>query len=158
MLGTRNVTAFVATTNPERAKAFYGDTLGLPLVSDDPWALVFSAAGTVLLRIQKVEHHTPHPFTALGWNVPDVAADVAALASRGVRFERYERMQQDDAGVWTSPSGAKVAWFKDPDGNVLSLTEDAAAPLGVNEQRQRLTPAQESANAKGFFAGEEREV
>ena len=122
------MTAFVATTDPERAKAFYGDTLGLPLVSDDPWALVFSAAGAVL-RIQKVERHTPHPFTALGWSVPDVAADVAALASRGVRFERYEGMQQDAAGVWTSPSGAKVAWFKDPDGNVLSLTEDAAAPV-----------------------------
>jgi catechol 2,3-dioxygenase-like lactoylglutathione lyase family enzyme len=122
MLGTRSVTAFVATMEPERAKAFYQDTLGLPLVSDDPWALVFSAAGTVL-RVQKVERHTPHPFTALGWSVPDVAADVAALASRGVRFERYEGMQQDAAGVWTSPSGAKVAWFKDPDGNVLSVAQ-----------------------------------
>jgi hypothetical protein len=97
-------------------------------------------------------NRTGHPIA------PDVAADVAALASRGVRLERYEGMQQDDAGVWTSPSGAKVAWFKDPDGNVLSLTEDAAAPLRVDEQRQRLTPAQESAKAKGFFAGEEREV
>ena len=127
MLGTRNVMAFLATTNPERAKAFYGDTLGLPLVSDEPWALVFSAAGT-MLRVQKVEKHTPHPFTALGWYVPDVADDVGALASRGVRFERYEGLQQDDAGVWTSPSGAKVAWFKDPDGNMLSLTEDAPLP------------------------------
>ncbi len=130
MLGARNVTAFVATTNPERAKAFYEDTLGLPLVSDDPWALVFSAAGTTL-RVQKVERHAPHPFTTLGWNVPDVARDVAALASRGVRFERYDGMQQDEAGVWTSPSGAKVAWFKDPDGNVLSLTEGAVAPLAA---------------------------
>ena len=113
MLGTRNLTAFVATTDPDRARTFYRDTLGLPLVSDDPWALVFSAAGTVL-RIQKVARHTPHPFTALGWNVPDVAVDVAALASRGVHFERYEGMQQDDVGVWTSPSGARVAWSKIP--------------------------------------------
>jgi uncharacterized glyoxalase superfamily protein PhnB len=118
--------AFVATTNPERAKAFYEGTLGLPLTSDEPWALVFSIRGTVL-RIQKVEGHTPHPFTALGWLVPDVATAVAALAARGVRFERFEGMHQDDAGVWTSPSGAKVAWFEDPDGNVLSLTEDAGA-------------------------------
>jgi uncharacterized glyoxalase superfamily protein PhnB len=130
MLGACNVMAFVATTDAERAKAFYGDTLGLPLASDEPWALVFAVPGTVL-RVQKVERHTPHPFTALGWFVPDVAAEVAALAARGVRFERYDGMSQDDAGVWTSPSGAKVAWFKDPDGNVLSLTEDAAASLVI---------------------------
>jgi uncharacterized glyoxalase superfamily protein PhnB len=130
MLGTRSVMALVATTDPERARAFYQDTLGLPLVSDEPWALVFSAAGT-MLRVQKVERHAPHPFTALGWHVPDVADDVAALASRGVRFERYEGMQQDDAGIWTSPSGARVAWFKDPDGNLLSLTQGAGAPLAA---------------------------
>ena len=124
MLESRKVMAFVATTNAERAKTFFGDILGLPLVSDDPVALVFRAAGT-LIRVQKVREHTPPPFTVLGWHVDDIAGDVSALAARGIRFERYDGMKQDEAGVWTAPGGAKIAWFKDPDGNVLSLTEGA---------------------------------
>lgn len=129
MLGSRKVMAFVATTDEARARAFYGEVLGLSLVSDDPFALVFSSSGT-LVRIQKVAEHAAPPFTVLGWHVDDISSEVAALAAHGVRFERYDGMVQDDAGVWTSPSGAKVAWFKDPDGNVLSLAQ-GAEPMGA---------------------------
>lgn len=122
MLAKAKLTAFVATANPARAKTFYQTTLGLRLLTDDQFALAFDANGTQL-RIQKVETLTPHPFTSLGWTVPDIAKAVAALVERGVSFERYEYMKQDKLGVWKAPSGAKVAWFKDPDGNLLSLTE-----------------------------------
>jgi catechol 2,3-dioxygenase-like lactoylglutathione lyase family enzyme len=122
MLGNGRLTAFVATTRPERAKEFYRDTLGLLLVRDDQFALVFDCGG-VQLRVQKVQKLEPHAFTSLGWQVPDIRASVFGLAERGIVFERYGFMAQDDIGVWQAPSGAQVAWFKDPDGNVLSLTE-----------------------------------
>lgn len=122
MLQSADLTAFLATANAERAKAFYQDTLGLRLLTDDQFALAFDANGTQL-RIQKVEKLKPHPFTSLGWHVPDIARAVTALVKQGVSFERYEFMKQDKLGVWKAPSGAKVAWFKDPDGNLLSLTE-----------------------------------
>jgi catechol 2,3-dioxygenase-like lactoylglutathione lyase family enzyme len=126
MLGNAIVTAFVATANPTRSKSFYRDILGLRLVSDDQFAIVFDCRG-VQLRIQKVETLQPHPFTALGWHVPNIRAAVLGLSKVGVAFERYSFLQQDDLGVWQAPSAAKVAWFKDPDGNLLSLTEDGAA-------------------------------
>jgi catechol 2,3-dioxygenase-like lactoylglutathione lyase family enzyme len=116
------LTAFVASTDPARAKAFYRDTLGLRLVSEDPFALVFDSQG-IPVRIQKVEAFTPQPFTVLGWNVPDLPATVGELAGRGVRFERYPSLDQDERGIWQAPGGAQVAWFRDPDGNVLSLTQ-----------------------------------
>jgi uncharacterized glyoxalase superfamily protein PhnB len=119
--------AFLATTDAVRALEFYRDTLGLELVSDDEWALVFHAGGT-LVRIQKVHALVPAPFTALGWHVPDIAEAVRLLEQRGVAFERYTFLAQDDAGIWTTPDGAKVAWLKDPDGNVLSLSEGVAQP------------------------------
>lgn len=122
MLGDYEVMAFVATTQPERAKAFYGEVLGLKLQEDSPFALVFQAGGT-MLRIQKVRELSPTPFTALGWKVPDITAAVAKLSKKGVTFERYKGMPQDDAGIWTTPDGSKVCWFKDPDGNTLSLTQ-----------------------------------
>jgi catechol 2,3-dioxygenase-like lactoylglutathione lyase family enzyme len=122
MLRSAALTAFLATANPERAKAFYRETLGLRLLTDDQFALAFDANGTEL-RIQKVEKLKPHPFTSLGWHVPDIAQAVTDLLKQGVSFERYEFMKQDKLGVWKAPSGAKVAWFKDPDGNLLSLTE-----------------------------------
>jgi catechol 2,3-dioxygenase-like lactoylglutathione lyase family enzyme len=122
MISDCKVITFVATAQPERARAFYEDTLGLRLVADDSFAIVFDANGT-MLRVQKVQSLVAAPFTVLGWSVADIAAEVAALTGKGVVFERFEFMQQDDLGVWTSPSGAKVAWFKDPDGNTLSLTE-----------------------------------
>ena len=122
MLGESPLVAFVATKDGARARHFYEKTLGLELISDDPYALVIDAYGT-LLRIQKVGMLRPQPFTVLGWRVTDMGATVDALAGRGVEFERFEGMDQDERGVWISPSGARVAWFKDPDGNTLSLTE-----------------------------------
>lgn len=122
MLGKQTLVAFVATSDAARARAFYETTLGLALVSDDPYALVFNANGTTI-RVQKVDGFKPQPFTALGWTVEDINAVVAALQRKDVICERFPGMDQDAQGVWASPSGARVAWFKDPDGNVLSLTE-----------------------------------
>ncbi|HYP88866.1 MAG TPA: VOC family protein [Polyangiaceae bacterium] len=122
MLGQEKLVAFVATAQPQRAKRFYGDVLGLKLLADDPYAIVFDAAGT-LLRVQKVDAVQPPGHTALGWQVTDIAQAVAALREKDVAFERYEFLEQDPQGVWTSPAGGKIAWFKDPDGNVLSLTQ-----------------------------------
>ena len=122
MLNSSKVVAFVATSEPDGAKGFYEQTLGLRLVSDDTFALVFDANG-VMLRVQKVPEHTPPPYTVLGWDVADISASVKELSGRGVTCERYEWLAQDEAGVWTAPSGAKIAWFKDPDGNTLSLTQ-----------------------------------
>ena len=123
MLGDNEVMAFVATTQPEKAKAFYAEILGLRLVEDDWFAIVFSAGGTTL-RIQKVKEFSPLPFTVLGWKVADLKQTVEGLSKKGVTLERYPGMQQDDAGIWTTPDGAgKVCWFKDPDGNTLSLTQ-----------------------------------
>ena len=116
------IVAFLATTAPDKSLSFYRDVIGLALVSDDQFALAFDSNGTHL-RIQKVERFQPHPFTALGWAVSDIAAVVSELEKRGVKFERYSFIEQNAAGVWTSPSGAKVAWFKDPDENLLSITE-----------------------------------
>ena len=122
MLNSSNVMAFVATSKPDSAKSFYEQTLGLRLILDDAFAIVFDANG-VMLRVQKVQEHTPPPYTVLGWDVADIHASVRELSGRGVRCERYEWLKQDDAGVWTAPSGAQIAWFKDPDGNTLSLTQ-----------------------------------
>ena len=122
MLSSSEVIAFVATTNAEKARAFYEGRLGLTLVEDNPFALVFDAHG-VMLRIQKVQSLNPAAHTTLGWNVSDIRKTIAALVQNGVIFERYDRLSQDPAGIWVSPSGAHVAWFKDPDGNVLSLTQ-----------------------------------
>jgi predicted enzyme related to lactoylglutathione lyase len=122
MLEKRTLMAFVATTDGARARKFYAEVLGLKVVSDDPFALVCDANGAPL-RIQKVESLRPQPWTVLGWEVDDVETTVDGLAKRGVKFERFEGMQQDLRGIWNAPSGARVAWFKDPDGNVLSLTE-----------------------------------
>jgi predicted enzyme related to lactoylglutathione lyase len=122
MLSENNFVAFVATTDGCRARRFYGEVLGLKVVSDDPYAVVCEANG-LLLRIQKVGAFRPQEFTVLGWQVSDIAAIIDRLAKRGVEFDRFEGMDQDERGIWTSPSGARVAWFKDPDGNTLSLTQ-----------------------------------
>lgn len=124
MLNGRTPIAFIATAMPERAKQFYAETLGLPLVSDDDFSLVFDLAG-VPLRVQKVRELAAHPFTALGWQVGDIADMVTQLRARGVAFEHYAFLQPDALGIWDAPGGARVAWFKDPDGNLLSLTQTA---------------------------------
>jgi catechol 2,3-dioxygenase-like lactoylglutathione lyase family enzyme len=122
MLNNSNVVAFVATSRPQSAKSFYQQTLGLRLVLDDAFAIVFDANG-VMLRVQKVQEHIPPAYTVLGWDVADIDASVKELSGRGVRCERYEWLEQDESGVWRAPSGAQIAWFKDPDGNTLSLTQ-----------------------------------
>jgi catechol 2,3-dioxygenase-like lactoylglutathione lyase family enzyme len=122
MLGAADLVAFVGTADLGRARAFYEGMLGLRLVEDAGFALVFDAGGT-MLRVTEVPAVVPAPYTVLGWTVPDIRAAVAALGAAGVAFEHFEGMDQDADGVWTSPGGALVAWCKDPDGNVLSLTE-----------------------------------
>ena len=124
-LGTCDLIAFVATKDANRARTFYETTLGLRLLSNDAFALVFDANGT-MVRIAKVRELTPPRQTVLGWSVPDIQAAAAQLERRGVVFERYEGFAQDDIGIWTAPDGARVAWFKDPDGNLLSLTQFTA--------------------------------
>jgi catechol 2,3-dioxygenase-like lactoylglutathione lyase family enzyme len=116
------IVAFLATSNSSPSKSFYRDVLGLKLISEDQFALVFDAAGT-MLRISIVQKAVITPYTVLGWQVSDVLATTKELQSRGVRFERYPGMKQDELGVWQSPSGAKIAWFKDPDGHTLSVTQ-----------------------------------
>lgn len=126
-LGERNIVAFVPIVDAAKARSFYGDVLGLKLIEEElPFAVVFDAHGT-MLRLTLVGESAPAPWTVLGWDVPDVRSAVCRLESAGVRFERYEWMEQDEHGIWTSPSGAKVAWFKDPDGNVLSLSQMTGA-------------------------------
>ena len=127
MLRNAPLVAFVATTRADDARTFYVDVLGLELTSEDDFALVFNAGGTTL-RVARVEHFEPDPFTVLGWVVDDIEAATAALGARGVQCERYpEWMEQDALGIWTAPGGARIAWFKDPDGNTLSLTQFTAS-------------------------------
>jgi len=114
--------AFAAIRDGARGREFYEKVLGLSLISEDNFALVLDANGT-MLRLQKVESFTPSPFTTLGWEVSNIAVAVSELRQRGVVFQKYPWMEQDELGVWAAPSGARVAWFKDPDGNTLSLTE-----------------------------------
>jgi catechol 2,3-dioxygenase-like lactoylglutathione lyase family enzyme len=121
VLARSRVTAFVATTDAGQAGEFYEKTLGLRLIEDAPFALVFDANGAEL-RVQKVRQFTPQPFTVFGWNVDDIEAAVDALTARGVVFQRYEGMPQDARGIWES-GAARVAWFRDPDGNTLSLAQ-----------------------------------
>jgi catechol 2,3-dioxygenase-like lactoylglutathione lyase family enzyme len=122
-LAKQKILAFVATCDANRAKKFYGDTLGLPLLSEElPFALVFDAHGT-MLRVTIVEKLDPAPFTVLGWQVSDIIVAVRALQNKAVIFQNYPGMHQDELGIWTSPNGAKVAWFRDPDGNTLSLSQ-----------------------------------
>jgi catechol 2,3-dioxygenase-like lactoylglutathione lyase family enzyme len=124
MLKNCNAIAFAATTQPEKARVFYCDILGLHFQEDSPFALVVRTANA-MLRIQKVQAFTPLPFTALGWDVADIRKIAAQLIGKGVHFELFEGLNQDNLGIWHAPSGAMIAWFKDPDGNLLSLTQFA---------------------------------
>jgi catechol 2,3-dioxygenase-like lactoylglutathione lyase family enzyme len=122
MLAETDIIAFVPTRDFDAARAFYGQTLGLRFVEGDGFALVFDAGGT-MLRVVKVPEYTPFPFTILGWKVADITDMVGRLQANGVVFERYAFLEQDPLGIWSSPSGARIAWFKDPDGNTLSLSQ-----------------------------------
>jgi catechol 2,3-dioxygenase-like lactoylglutathione lyase family enzyme len=121
-LAGAQLVAFLGTTRPSVAKQFFAEILGLRLISEDQFAIVFEGGG-ITLRVTPVAELTPRPFTALGWRVADIAAVVRVLAARGVAVERFPGVDQDALGVWHAPSGAAVAWFKDPDGNLLSVTE-----------------------------------
>jgi len=122
MLNNSHLIGFVATSNAESAREFYEKTLGLTYVSGDQFALVFEVNG-VMLRIQQVDKVDPHRYTSLGWEVADIEKEVAQLTKQGLKFLRYEGMDQDAHAIWKAPSGARIAWFKDPDGNMLSLTQ-----------------------------------
>ena len=122
MLGDLDATAFVATGDVGRARAFYVDVLGLGVVEESPFALVVQSGHTVV-RITPVESHRPVGYTVLGWTVPDVAAALRSLAERGVEPLRFDGLDHDELGAWHAPGGALVAWFADPDGNTLSLTQ-----------------------------------
>ena len=122
MLNSALLMAFVATKEPARAKAFYKDTLGLQLISDEQYAIVFESNG-IMLRVQKAQEFSPAPYTVLGWKVHDIHAEIEALVQHGVTFERYPGLIQDLSGIHTFPDGTMGAWFKDPDGNLLSLTQ-----------------------------------
>jgi catechol 2,3-dioxygenase-like lactoylglutathione lyase family enzyme len=118
-----NIVGFVSIVDVRRARDFYRDVLGLRLVSEEPpFALVFDANG-IMLRLGMAEKLPESHGTVIGWQVHDIAATVNSLVGAGVSFERFEGMVQDDLGIWASPTGARVAWFKDPDGNLLSLSE-----------------------------------
>ena len=113
---------FAATTNSKQSRKFYEEVVGLELVADDPFALVFRV-GQLQLRIQKVAHKPKIPYTVLGWAVTDIQNTVQHLSKAGAEFMRYDGLNQDADDIWLAPSGARVAWFRDPDDNTLSLTE-----------------------------------
>ena len=122
MLGSSNIVAFVAITDAARARAFYEGVLGLKFVKDDGFALVLQAKG-IMVRAAKVKEVTPVQWTVLGWEVSHIEDLVRALRQKGVHFEIYGHFKQDELGIWTTPTGDKVAWFKDPDGNTLSVSQ-----------------------------------
>jgi len=124
-LAKYNIIGFASIVDVERAKSFYRDTLGLTLLAEEPpFALVFDANG-IMIRLGMAKERPSVPGTVLGWQVPDIVAAVNELVEAGVSFERYnfDWMKQDELGIWTAPTGARIAWFKDPDGNILSLSE-----------------------------------
>jgi catechol 2,3-dioxygenase-like lactoylglutathione lyase family enzyme len=122
MLASGKMVGFIITKDYEAARAFYGGKLGFEFVSLGQFALVMKAGGQHI-RISKVPSFTPLQSTVLGWEVPDIKAVVDWLTGRGVAFEKYSFVQDKERGIWTTPDGNQVAWFKDPDGNVLSITE-----------------------------------
>ena len=122
MLGSTNIIAFVPTRDAEKARAFYEGMLGLRFVKDDGFAMVLDANG-IMIRVAKMKDFTPAPFTVLGWQVSGIEDVVRGLQKRGAHFEIFGFFKQDELGIWTAPTGDKVAWFKDPDGNILSVSQ-----------------------------------
>ncbi len=122
MLGSSDVIAFAGAADLGRARDFYEPVLGLRLVEQSDFACVFDANGT-MLRVTAVGEAARAPYNVLGWRVRDIVGTARGLAGRGVSFLRYDGMSQDEDGIWTAPGGDMVAWFADPDANVLSLTQ-----------------------------------
>jgi catechol 2,3-dioxygenase-like lactoylglutathione lyase family enzyme len=127
MLGEAAVQAILGTARPDAAKAFYGETLGLKLVTENEFGFVF-AAGVGFVRLAKLPAVVPSPHAVLGFFVMDIAAGVEALKAKGVKVETFPFIQDDARGIWTAPDGTLVMWFRDPDGNLLSLTQHVARP------------------------------
>lgn len=124
MLGSTNIIAFVPIKDSQKSRAFYEGILGLRFVKDDGFALVLEANG-IMVRAVKMKDFTPAQFTVLGWEVPDIENVVRELGKKGTHFEIFGFFKQDELGIWTAPGGDKVAWFKDPDGNTLSVSQHA---------------------------------
>lgn len=122
MLSFTRLMAFVPTRDVKKARSFYEAVLGLRFVSEDQFALVLDANG-IMVGVAVVPEFRPQQFTILGWEVSDIKKEAERLQGQGVLFEKYSMPGQDEQGIWSSPSVAKVAWFKDLDGNVLSLTQ-----------------------------------
>ena len=122
MLGDQKLMAFVGVWNADKARGFYRDTLGLKMLYEDAVGLVFDVGG-IMLRVKLLNEVGPQSNPVLGWQVGDATATARALAGAGVTAIRYPGMQQDDDGIWTAPEGARIAWFKDPDHNILSITQ-----------------------------------
>ena len=122
MLGSNSIVAFVPTRDSAKARTFYEGVLGLKFIEDDGFALVLEGNGTKV-RVAKVPEYKPAQFTILGWEVLGIGNVVADLMKKGVRFEQFGLPGQDEQGIWSAPGGAKVAWFKDPDGNILSVSQ-----------------------------------
>jgi catechol 2,3-dioxygenase-like lactoylglutathione lyase family enzyme len=122
MLGSTNIVAFVPTKDSEKARRFYEGVLGLQFVKDDGFALVLDANG-IMIRVAKMKDLKPAQFTILGWQVSDIENVVRGLRKKGVHFEVFGFFKQDELGIWTEPTGDRVAWFKDPDGNILSVSQ-----------------------------------
>ena len=122
MLESSDLVAFVATTDLPQAREFYEQQLGLNLADQNDFAYVFDANGT-MLRVTAVPEVSRTGYTVLGWRVADIEATIRSLTTKGIVFKRYDGMDQDENGIWTTPGGEKVAWFADPDGNTLSLTQ-----------------------------------
>jgi catechol 2,3-dioxygenase-like lactoylglutathione lyase family enzyme len=122
VLAETKLMAFVPVKDAEKARAFYVETLGLKFLADDSFAVMVEAAG-IKVRLVRIANHVPEKFTILGWEVKDIEKDVTELAGRGVKFEQYGMPGQDARGIWSAPGGSKIAWFCDPDGNILSLAQ-----------------------------------
>ena len=129
MLASQPIIAFIPTRDAALARTFYEGILGLRFVQDDHFALVMEASGT-MIRIVRVGDFTPFPFTILGWQVTDIEQSVTGLITKGLAFKHYNLPGQSDAGIWTAPDGAKVAWFNDPDGNTLSISQHTQPAAG----------------------------
>jgi catechol 2,3-dioxygenase-like lactoylglutathione lyase family enzyme len=139
MLASSKLMVFVPSADLKRARAFFEGILGLRFLGEDAFAAVFDAKG-ITMRVASVPEFQPAPYTILGWVVPDIGRHVKKLQARGVKFLRYPGMRQDALAIWTSPSNAKVAWFNDPDGNVLSLTEFGLVKPARKPKRKRRRP------------------
>jgi catechol 2,3-dioxygenase-like lactoylglutathione lyase family enzyme len=122
VLATKKIIAFVTTADPKAAKAFYQGTLGLKLLGEDNFAFVFDANG-IMLRVAIAKEVKPAPYTVLGWQVTDIADTLNQLVKAGVKFESFGLPGQEKNGIWNAPGGDKVAWFKDPSGNILSISQ-----------------------------------